>query len=149
MHGLPIAEMMSITSKCFMSTEESSDVKGKSKLFRLILMQKHLVFDPEIYGPSVSTKSFTIREEQLRSVNFKGRYTVKTVVLEYETESSRRNRNVASDESESGWQSFFMRRLLPMPKLLRPAPSSHPRTSRSLRWSRPPALAGLHAAHTS
>ena len=78
-HGLPMSESMSISSKCFVSFEGLNLVgigtgKKKSELMRLIIMEKHLVLDPEIYGPTVSKNgSFAISIENLVTVRFKGR----------------------------------------------------------------------------
>jgi hypothetical protein len=72
--SLPSNEQMNFHAKCFLSSDEEairrkhpSITVGGNRL-RVIVLSYHVVFDPGIYGPSISPRSFTFRLDQLYQV---------------------------------------------------------------------------------
>jgi hypothetical protein len=76
--SLPSNEQMNLHAKCFLSSDEEiirrkypsiASRKGMGgKRLRVIVLSDHIVFDPEIFGPSISSRSFTFRLDQLYQV---------------------------------------------------------------------------------
>ena len=76
--SLPSNEQMNLHAKCFLSSDEEiicrkypsiASRKGVGgKRLRVIVLSDHVVFDPEIFGPSISSRSFTFRLDQLYQV---------------------------------------------------------------------------------
>ena len=76
--SLPSNEQMNLHAKCFVSSDEDiirrkypsiTSRKGVGgKRLRVIVLSDHIVFDPDIFGPSISSRSFTFRLDQLYQV---------------------------------------------------------------------------------
>lgn len=71
--GLPLSECAEFSCKCWLKTSGYSRVglNHDWRQVRLIVMTKHLLFDYEIFGPSVSTGSLLIYRDEVLNVNSK------------------------------------------------------------------------------
>jgi hypothetical protein len=72
--SLPSNEQMNLHAKCFLSSDEEAirrkhpSITVGGKRLRVIVLSGHVVFDPAIYGQSISSGSFIFRLDQLYQV---------------------------------------------------------------------------------